>query len=105
MYGTTKNGLPDTIQRVKKGGHKDQLLMFLSGKVGFRKSFTIFAAESYCHYFCQFILLPFEKSTIHMTVMTGSTAALLKGTTLYSATHFESTKQITNVDRNEWESV
>jgi len=79
--------------------------MFLSGRVGFRKIFTIFAAESYCHYFCQFISLPFEKSTIHMDVTTGSTATLLKGVTLYSATHFESIKQITDVYRNEWESA
>ena len=29
----------------------------------------------------------------------------VKGATLHPATHFDSTKKITDVDRNEWESV
>ena len=105
LDGNTKSTLSDLIKDLKRRSGKDQLLMFLSGKGGSGKSFTIFAAEKYCHRFCQFMSLPFEKTSIYLTAMTGSAAALLNGITLHLATHFESTKKINDVDRSEWESV
>ena len=66
--------------------------MFLSGKGGSGKSCTIFTIERYCHQFCQYVLIPFEKNTIYITAMTGSAAALIKGVTLHSATGIENTK-------------
>ena len=37
--------------------------------------------------------------------MKRSAAVLLKGVTFHSDTHSESTKQITDFDRNEWKSA
>lgn len=42
-----KSTLSDLIKDLKRRSGKDQLLMFLSGKGGSGKSFTIFAAEKY----------------------------------------------------------
>ena len=80
------------VKDLKKLGGKTHLLMFLSGKGGSGKSYTIFTIERYCHHFCQCVSLPFEKNTIYITAMTGSAAALIKGVTLHSATGIENIK-------------
>ena len=105
LDGDTKSTILELIKDLQRRSWKDPLLIFLLGKGGSGKSFTIFTAEKYCHRFCQFISLPFEETSIYLTEMTGSTATLLEGITLHVATHFESTKKINGVDRSEWESV
>ena len=80
--------------------------MFLSGRGGAGKIYTIYTIERYCQLFCQFVSIPYEKHTIYLTAMTGSAAALIKGVTLHSATHFEGSKRkITDIDRQEWKST
>ena len=88
------------IKDLEKRGARKQSLMFLSGIGGSGKSYTIYTIERYCHLFCQFVSIPYEKQTIYLTTMTGSTAILIKGITLHSATNFEGSKRkITDLDR------
>ena len=87
-----KKTLNSLVKDLMKMGGKKHLLMFLSGKGGSGKSYTIFTIERYCHHFCQYVSLPFEKNTIYITAITGSAAALIKDVTLLSATGIKNKK-------------
>ena len=80
--------------------------MFLSGKGGSGKSYTIFTIERYYHYFCQSVSISFENNSIFLTAMTGLAAELIKGITLHSATAIENKKfKINDEKRDAWTKV
>ena len=81
LNDVTKKTLKLLVEDLKRCGGKGHLIMFLSGKGGSGKSYTVFAIEKSCCYFCQYVSMPFEKNTILLTAMTGCAAALIKGVT------------------------
>ena len=55
LNNSSRKSLSRLVKELKKKGGKHHLLMFLSGKGGSGKSFTINTIERYCHQFCQYV--------------------------------------------------
>ena len=102
----TKKTLKLLVEDLKRCGGKGNLIMFLSGKGGSGKSYTVFTIEKYCCYFCKYVSIPFEKNTILLTAMTGCAVALIKDVTLQTATGIENKQYKINDDkRSDWKGV
>ena len=54
-----KKTLHSLVKDLMNMGGKKYLLISILGKGGSGKSYTIFTIERYCHYFCQYVSLPF----------------------------------------------
>jgi len=95
---TTKKKL---VQRLKKKGAQEQLVMFLTGPGGCGKSTLVEIAQQYCHAFCVAASIPFDDITFYFTSTTGSSAALFGGTTIHSAAYLNKTR-LTDAMRQIW---
>jgi hypothetical protein len=78
--------------------------MLLSGGAGCGKSLVIGRAQKFCFEFCRTVGIPYHKNTIYLSSTSGSSAALIGGTTTYSAAYLNNTK-IYDEYRIEWKHV
>jgi hypothetical protein len=94
----------NVVKRLKELGGNDHLIMLLSGGAGCRKSLVIGRAQKFCFEFCRAVGIPYHKNTIYLSSTSGSSAALIGGTTTHSAAYLNNTK-IYDVYRVEWKHV
>jgi hypothetical protein len=82
----------NVVKRLKQLGGNDQLIMLLSGGAGCGKSLVIGRAQKFCFEFCRAVGIPYHKNTIYLSSTSGSSAALIGGTTTHSAAYLNNTK-------------
>jgi hypothetical protein len=66
-------------------GHKQQLIMFMTGAGGSGKTRVINAVLMYAKGFCKELQYVFDKRMIVVTALTGVAATLINGETMHSA--------------------
>ena len=75
------------IDQLKKKGGREQLLMFVTGLAGCRKSTAIMVAQQFCFESCNAASIMWSNNTFHFTAYTGSAAAAFGGLTTSKATY------------------
>ncbi len=95
----------DIIKKLKARGGRDQLLMFLTGPAGSRKSTAMKIAQQFCYEFCIAVGIMWSYKIFIFTAYTGSAASLFDGVTISKAAFLNKCKQLSIDDRNEWQDV
>jgi type II secretory pathway predicted ATPase ExeA len=80
------------IEKLKKLGAKEQLVMFITGPAGAGKSTAITVAQRFCFEFCNAVGVSWDDNTFLFTALTGCAASLFGGMTIHSAAHLQKKK-------------
>jgi hypothetical protein len=93
------------IKKLKARGGRDQLLMFLTGPAGSRKSTAMKVAQQFCYEFCIAVGIMWSDKTFIFTAYTVLAASLFGGVTISKAAFLNQCKHFSVDDKNEWQDV
>jgi hypothetical protein len=86
-------------------GGREQMLIFLTGPTGSRKSTAVMVAQHFCYEFCLAMGAMWSNTTFLFTAYTGSAASLFGGVTIAKVTFINQHKSLSQDNKNEWQDV
>jgi hypothetical protein len=105
MGSTATLNINNIVHRLEARGGQSQLITFLTGLAGSRKSTAVKVAQHFCNDFCLAVDVMWSDQTFLLTAYTGAAASLFDGVTISKAAFLNQQKALSLNDKNKLQDV